>query len=117
MTVDEKDAAAAEFNQIDDDDVSHRHLHHNQVHHRDGPPSDACDVKLLQGVPYARRLAFVDFDIECSCLPNSAGADVNLAEAAGQDGGTPKSKSTQPRSTSTWGHPVCKENECISGFT
>ena len=36
------------------------------------------------------------------CLPSSAWADGNLAEAAGQDGGTPKSKSTQPRSQNRW---------------
>ena len=36
------------------------------------------------------------------CLPDSAWADGNLAEVAGQDGGTRKSKSTQPRSRLTW---------------
>ena len=36
------------------------------------------------------------------CLPDSAWADGNLAEAAGQDGGTQKSESTQPRSQLTW---------------
>ena len=36
------------------------------------------------------------------CLPDSAWADGNLAEAAGQVGGPQKSKSTQPRSQLTW---------------
>ena len=36
------------------------------------------------------------------CLPDSAWADVNLAEGAGQDGGTQKSKAAQPRSQPTW---------------
>ena len=40
-------------------------------------------------------LSWVDFDFWLfDCLPNSAWADGNLAEAAGKDGETPKSKPT-----------------------
>ena len=50
------------------------------------------------------RLGLLEF-LVFHCLPNSAWADGNLAEVAGQlskMGGTPNSKSTQPRSKSTW---------------
>ena len=40
-------------------------------------------IVVVQGVPSERRLDFVDSDFECS---DSAWADGNLAEAAGQLG-------------------------------
>ena len=49
---------------------------------------------------------FVDWNFEC--LITSARADGNLAESTGQlgkMGGTPKSKSSHPRSTRTWDAP------------
>ena len=52
-------------------------------------------VNHLQGVPSARGLGWVDWNFECSTVPNSAWADGNLTKAAGQDGGIPPSKSTQ----------------------
>ena len=51
-----------------------------------------CPFNSVQGVPSKLRLGFVDLDFKCST--DSAWADGNLAEAAGQDGGTLKSKST-----------------------
>ena len=44
------------------------------------------------------------------CLPDFPWADGNLAEAAGQDGGTQKSKSTQPRSQLTWDTLYTEQN-------
>ena len=70
-------------------------------------PPPSSDLKRssiqLQGGPSARGLGWVDLIFYAfHCLPNFARADGNLAEAAGQYGGTQKSKSTQPRSQLTW---------------
>ena len=62
----------------------------------------------IQRVPSKLRLCYVDLDFECStvCL-TLLGLMGIWAEAAGQDGGTQKSKSIQPRSTSTWDALQC----------
>ena len=44
------------------------------------------------GCPIYSWIGLVDLISECSIVPDSAWADGNLAEAAGQDGGIPKSK-------------------------
>ena len=61
----------------------------------------------MQDVPSARWLGWLDFNFECS-IALSAQFCLGWWEfgrsswAAGQDGGTPKSKLIQPRSTSRW---------------
>ena len=60
-------------------------------------------VTKIQGDSSARRLGFVDLDFECSTVcPTLLGLMGTWQKrlAAGQDGGTQKSKSIQPRSES-----------------
>ena len=55
-----------------------------------------------QGVPCARRLGFVDLDLECSALcPTLLGLMGIWQKRLGTWASTQKSKSTHPRSTST----------------
>ena len=72
------------------------------------------NLKTPQGVPICSwtGLGRLEFNV-FHCLPNSVWADGNLAEAAEQDDGTHKSKSTQPRSTSRWDHLKTVPKESI----
>ena len=62
----------------------------------------------VQGVPSARGLGWVDLNFVC-CLPNSAWADGNLAEAAGQMG----KKVEHPNQSQPNPGPLPDESPCI----